>query len=92
MMISSSSRLWELRVILGGWRAGAQDFRGVWEGLEGGWVAARSFPYPVSFHSRGGGSWEGGGTGRAARASHDGLSSGVPSAALRLDSPKSLIW
>jgi len=63
-------------------------------------VVARSFPYPVSFHSR---SWgllgggvgagrEGGGAGRAAPAPHDGLSSGVPSAVLRRDSPKSLIW
>jgi len=75
----------------------------VWEGPEGGWLVARSFPYPVSFHSRVGGSWQGGGTGRgggwegggagrAARAFHDGLSSSVPSVVLRLDSPKSLIW
>jgi hypothetical protein len=89
---TSSSRLWELCGILGGWRAGAQDFQGVWEGPEGGRVAARSFPYPVSFHSRGGGSRGGGGAGRAARAPHDGLSSGVPSVVLRLDSPRSLIW
>ena len=78
--------------ILGGRRAGAQDFQGVWEGPGGGRVAARSFPYPVSFHSRGGGSWGGGGPGRAARAPHDGLSSDAASAVLRLDSPRSLIW
>lgn len=89
--MTSSSRLWELCGILGGWWAGAQDFQGVWEGPEGGRVAARSFPCPVSFHSRGGGSRRGGGPGRAARAPHD-CSSGVPRAALRLDSPKSLIW
>jgi hypothetical protein len=89
--MTSSSRLWELCGILGGWWAGAQDFQGVWEGPGGGWLAARSFPYPVSFHSRGGGPGAGG-TGRAARAPHDGLSSGVPGTALRLDSPRSLIW
>lgn len=90
--MTSSSRLWELCGILGGWWAGAQDFQGVWEGPEGGRVAVRSFPYPVSFHSRGGGSRGGGGPGRAARAPHDGLSSDVASAVLRLDSPRSLIW
>lgn len=90
--MTSSSRLWELCGILGGWWAGAQDFQGVWEGPGGGRVVARSFPYPVSFHSRGGGSRGGGGPGRAARALHDGLSSDAASAVLRLDSPRSLIW
>jgi hypothetical protein len=88
----SSSRLWELCGILGGWRAGAQDFQGVWEGPGGGWVVARSFPCPVSFHSRGGGLRGGGGPGRAARVPHDGLSSDAASTVLRLDSPRSLIW
>ena len=89
--MTSSSRLWELCGILGGWRAGAQDFQGVWEGPGGGRVVARSFPYTVSFHSRGGGPG-GGGLGRAARAPHDGLSCDAASAVLRLDSPRSLIW
>ena len=90
----ASSRLWELCGILGGWRAGAQDFQGGWEGPVGGRVVARSFPYPVSFHSRGvGAGREGGGPARRpAGAPHDGLSSGVPSTILRLDSPKSLTW
>lgn len=89
--MTSSSRLWELCGILGGWWAGAQDFQGVWEGPEGGRVAVRSFPYPVSFHSRGGGSRGAGGS-AARRAPHDGLSCGAPITVLRLDSPRSLIW
>src|SRR5215217_6999745 len=59
---TSPSRLWELWESWAGGGRGAQDFQGVWEGPEGGRVAARSFPYPVSFHSRGdGGSWGAGG-------------------------------
>ena len=52
--ITSSSRLWELRVILGGRRQGGRGFpRGVGRsGVRG--REDRSFPYPASFHSRGG--------------------------------------
>lgn len=70
---------------------GAQDFRGVWEGPGGGWVAARSFPCPVSFHSRvGGGFGWAGASGAEARPAQDGSSTGATGALfLRRDSPLS---
>ena len=95
MMTSSSSRLWELRVILGGRWAGAQDFRGVWEGPGvDGWRPGAFHTPPASIAGVGGLRVGGGSRRRGAlRSRHDGLSAGETGALLlRLDSPLSLIW
>jgi hypothetical protein len=66
LQLTSSSRLCVAVGILGveGGRPGFP--RGVGRS-GGGWVAARSFPYPGSFHSRGGGLFSGGRGGPAPR-------------------------